>query len=71
MSKPQFSRLTDETEFYFLRHGNSEANRAGIYQGRHNSSLSALGREQAGETGGWFAEHEITKVFCSPLARAI
>ncbi len=70
MSKPQFSRLAHETEFYFLRHGNSEANSAGIYQGRHNSALSALGREQASQTGGWFAEHEITRVFCSPLIRA-
>ncbi len=70
MSKPPFYRLTKQAKFYFVRHGNSVANSAGVYQGRSNSKLSELGHEQARRTGAWFRDQGVTRVLSSPLDRA-
>ena len=37
----------DETELWLIRHGESQGNREGRYQGHADMPLSALGREQA------------------------
>jgi len=55
---------------YFVRHGQSEWNASGRMQGRRNSDLSALGREQAEAHGRLLASVEIESLIASPLARA-
>ena len=39
--------MTAITTLYFVRHGESEANAAHVFAGRHDSPLTARGREQA------------------------
>ena len=41
-------------DFYFIRHGESEANRDGVIQGRAPSRLTDTGAEQARQAGEWF-----------------
>ncbi len=65
-----FESLTQTTEFLLLRHGESEGNTAGIFQGRKNYPLSAKGRKQAEQAGKALAGNPNTVLFCSPLARA-
>lgn len=73
----RFSEIMTElrapTEFYFVRHGESEGNAEGRMQGHLDRHLTELGRRQAEDTGTWFAESgiEIETVLSSPLLRAI
>lgn len=79
---PDFTRLPEGADFYIVRHGQSEANRDNVIQGRHNTPLSTQGQKQAEQVGKWFAGstldghhavHEprmIDAVFASPLDRA-
>ena len=39
--------MTSFPDLYVLRHGETEWNREGIFQGVHDSPLTAMGREQA------------------------
>lgn len=71
MSVPAFHALTALTDFYFVRHGESESNRDGLIQGHTDSPLSALGREHASATARWFSGRGIDLVLASPLARAL
>jgi broad specificity phosphatase PhoE len=57
-------------DFYFVRHGESEANRDGVVQGRAPSRLTDTGREQARQAGEWFRARALTMVLSSPLRRA-
>lgn len=60
-----------DTLLYLIRHGATEANQAGILQGRGvDHPLSELGKSQAERTAHTLAEHPIVAVYCSPLARA-
>ena len=65
--------LAAPTEFYFVRHGESEGNIEGRMQGHLDRPLTELGRSQARSTGEWFAKNEIefSVVFSSPLLRAL
>ncbi len=55
---------------WFLRHGESEANAAGVYAGRGTDSpLTALGREQARRAADEVPA-EVTWIVASPLSRA-
>ncbi len=62
-------------EIFVLRHGQTEWNLAGRFQGRMNSELTAKGHEQAGMQGALLAE--IAKgrsdivAHCSPQKRAM
>ena len=56
---------------YVVRHGESEANREGRYQGRHESPLSALGHRQAAALANALAASKVTCVISSPLRRCI
>lgn len=67
---PDFRRLRSRTDFYFVRHGESEANRGQIIQGRQNAPLSEGGRGHARAAGEWFLGKKIDSVYCSPLDRA-
>lgn len=62
-----------DAEWYFLRHGETEYNRKGLFQGQIDIPLSEVGREQAKA-----AQEELLgkslrfdKIFSSPLTRAI
>ena len=62
------------TEIYLVRHGETEWNRDGRLQGQQNSSLTALGREQARQLGHLLSRllgprQRLIKV--SPLGRAL
>ncbi len=65
-----FHPLQGTADFYFIRHGESEGNKAGIIQGRAPSALTEMGRTQAREAGGWMRSRGIDLILCSPLARA-
>ncbi len=69
--QPDFSHLQQQVDFYFVRHGESEANRGRVIQGRQNAKLSERGREHARAAGRWFAGKRIDAVFSSPLDRAL
>jgi broad specificity phosphatase PhoE len=65
-----FAPLKKQTRFLLIRHGKSEGNAAGIFQGRKDYPLSDIGREQAAAVGRTPASCQDAVVFCSPLSRA-
>lgn len=68
---PRFADVPRRTVFYFVRHGESEANRKGMIQGRLDPTLSEKGREHARAAGRWFASIPgVDLVLTSPLRRA-
>jgi len=62
--------LNGRLNVYFLRHGESEGNTAGIIQGRSDLPLSAKGLKQAEAIASWFTGRQIDAILCSPLRRA-
>ncbi|MCA9345987.1 histidine phosphatase family protein [Candidatus Saccharibacteria bacterium] len=56
-------------KFYFVRHGQSEANAARLIADS-TPKLTKLGREQAIETANSLKDIKITKILTSPLIRA-
>lgn len=58
---------------YLLRHGQTEFNVKKLVQGRCDSPLTDLGRQQAGTAAAWFKAHNVIpdKVVSSPLGRAM
>ncbi|MFH2113770.1 MAG: histidine phosphatase family protein, partial [Spirochaetota bacterium] len=65
-----FSDLPDNMTFYIMRHGESVANAGRRMQGRQDFRLNASGRQQAAAAGQWFLDKKVSRVLCSPLARA-
>ena len=65
-----FRVLSGTADFLFMRHGESEGNRDRQMQGRQESRLTEIGREQAREAGRWLAGRGIGRVLASPLERA-
>lgn len=59
------------TEVYFVRHGQSEANRQHCKAGWSDTPLSPLGRQQALETAKLFEDIQIDQIFSSDLPRAV
>lgn len=57
---------------YLMRHGQTEFNVQKLVQGRCNSPLTALGREQAVAAAAWLKRHDVhpDRVIASPLGRA-
>lgn len=60
-------------KLYLLRHGQTEFNVKKLVQGRCNSSLTDLGRQQAQTAAAWLKSHGAVpdKVVSSPLGRAM
>ena len=58
------------TRIYLVRHGETDWNRAGRLQGRIDTPLNPVGRQQARRLADWFARHRISHVMTSPLTRA-
>lgn len=58
---------------YLLRHGQTEFNVKKLVQGRCNSPLTDLGRQQAQTAAAWLKSHGVVpdKVVSSPLGRAM
>lgn len=66
-----FGTIQGNGDMFFLRHGQSTGNVAGVAQGRADFPLSDLGREQAARCGHWFADKNIRLVASSPLKRSL
>jgi valyl-tRNA synthetase len=62
--------LPIERKVVFLRHGQSEANEAKVYDSHGGAPLTEKGREQAQKAGELLKKHSFTKVFSSDLLRA-
>ena len=58
-------------KLYFIRHGQSVANRDHIYSGQSDVLLSEQGRAEAAELIPFFAPLRFDKVFSSDLSRAM
>ena len=60
-------------KLYLLRHGQTEFNVKKLVQGRCDSPLTDLGRQQAGAAAAWLKAHDVVpdKVVSSPLGRAM
>ncbi len=59
------------TTILIVRHGETDFNQQGIYQGRMDVVLNEVGAEQAGKLGQWLSErYEIDRIYSSPLQRA-
>lgn len=60
-------------KLYLLRHGQTEFNVKKLVQGRCDSLLTDLGRQQAGMAAAWLKAHGVVpdKVVSSPLGRAM
>lgn len=56
---------------YLIRHGETQANREGVFRGRGEVPLSPAGLEQSGELRAYFSGLKIERVFSSPLKRAV
>jgi broad specificity phosphatase PhoE len=65
-----FETLDGRHNAYFLRHGESEGNSAGIIQGRLDLPLSENGLKQSEQIASWFVDRGIDAVLSSPLKRA-
>lgn len=57
--------------YFIMRHGASESNVAGKVQGTKDVALAVLGKQQASEAGDALRGHGITKIYTSPLQRAL
>ena len=53
-----------------IRHGESEWNRQGLYQGQYDAPLSELGLKQADALGQRLSNEPIFSIYTSPLQRA-
>ena len=60
-------------KLYLLRHGQTEFNVKKLVQGRCDSPLTDLGRQQAGMAAAWLKAHGVVpdRVVSSPLGRAM
>lgn len=60
-------------KLYLLRHGQTKFNVKKLVQGRCDSPLTDLGRQQAGMAAAWLKAHNVVpdKVVSSPLGRAM
>jgi broad specificity phosphatase PhoE len=59
------------SQLVFVRHGQTEANRNGVLLGRLDPPLNDAGREQAGVVAARVAALAPSRVFTSPLVRAM
>lgn len=58
------------TTLYLIRHGTTDSNLAGVFQGCLDTPLNARGLEQAAYLGRRFAGAELDRVYVSALKRA-
>lgn len=58
-------------KLYFVRHGLTEMNVAGVWSGTTETPLTSVGREQARQAGVSARKLNIDTIACSPLGRAV
>ncbi|HKY50716.1 MAG TPA: histidine phosphatase family protein [Candidatus Limnocylindria bacterium] len=63
--------MTEPTTFYFVRHGESEANAARRFAGRSDSPLTELGRRQAEVVADALAATKFDRIVATPLHRSL
>ena len=63
--------MTEPTTFYFVRHGESEANATRRFAGRSDSPLTERGREQARAVAETLAGTTFDRVVATPLHRSL
>jgi broad specificity phosphatase PhoE len=63
--------MSDPTTFYFVRHGESEANATRRFAGRSDSPLTERGREQAKAVAETLADTTFDRVVATPLHRSL
>jgi len=63
--------MTEPTTFYFVRHGESEANAKRRFAGRSDSPLTERGREQARAVAETLADTTFDRVVATPLHRSL
>ena len=51
--EPPLATVPMTTELVVVRHGQTEFNRRGLYQGHADSALTDVGRAQATNAAGW------------------
>lgn len=61
--------MTEPVTFYFVRHGESEANAARRFAGRTDSPLTERGRQQAQAVAEALAHVHFDRIVSSPLSR--
>ncbi|TMC32279.1 MAG: histidine phosphatase family protein [Chloroflexi bacterium] len=59
------------TTFYFIRHGESEANRDGRFSGRTDSPLTERGRQQAVALADALEDVAFDRIVATPLSRSL
>jgi broad specificity phosphatase PhoE len=59
------------TEIVIVRHGETESNRLGLFRGRLDVPLNDAGRAQAERAAAALATEPISRVYSSPLSRAL
>ena len=59
------------TKIIYVRHGQTEWNTAGRYQGQSDVELTAAGREQAAKLAAHFPVEKVHAVYSSDLKRAL
>ncbi len=65
-----FAPLTKSVNVYVLRHGQSEGNATGTFQGKLDFALDERGKEQAKAAASWLAGQSIDTIVASPQKRA-
>ncbi|MEN9207951.1 MAG: histidine phosphatase family protein [Gloeomargarita sp. GMQP_bins_120] len=65
-----FPKYKGGTRIYLVRHGETDWNRQGQFQGLKDIPLNAQGRRQAEQTRRWLAQVPLTFAISSPLSRA-
>ena len=59
------------TTFFFVRHGESEANAAGIFSGRRDSPLTERGRRQTDVVAEALRDIAFDRIVATPLSRSL
>ena len=63
--------MSEATTFYFVRHGESEANAARRFAGRSDSPLTERGRRQSEAVAAALDQVAFDKIVATPLARSL
>ena len=59
------------TTLFLVRHGETDQNTKRVYMGRSNDPLNERGRVQSAAAAGRLSSLSITRIFSSPVARAV
>jgi broad specificity phosphatase PhoE len=59
-----------KTRLYLVRHGETNENKSGVFQGQHGTHLNTTGREQAAKLAARLARHSFAALYTSDLLRA-